>query len=182
MQVLIAYATVEGQTAKIARFVMQELRRLGHRVRRADIDAPSEISFEGVDRVILAAPVHQRRHPRTFEAFVVGQKRELERRKTLLMSVSLSAAFPEGLELAQDYLIELKMRTGFTPTAELLVPGAVRTSEYDYFATQVIKHVVLRDKSYDIGVGTHEFTDWRALSLEIEKFANQEEQSPASKV
>lgn len=170
MNVLILYATVEGQTARIAAFAAEEARKLGHEVVQVDVDGPDEVSFEGIDAVMLAAPVHQRRHPRTFEALVVAQKRELEQRKTLLMSVSLSAAFPEGLEEAREYLVEMKMRTGFTPDSEVLVAGAVRTSQYDYFASQVVRHVVLRGKTYDPGAEEHEFTDWQALSSEISKF------------
>ena len=88
-----------------------------------DADDPEQISFDGVDAVILAASVHQRRHPRNFEALLVAHKAELDKRRTLLLSVSLNAAFPEGLEEAQDYVDEMKMRTGFEPDDELLVAG-----------------------------------------------------------
>jgi menaquinone-dependent protoporphyrinogen oxidase len=64
----------------------------------------------------------------------------------------------------------MKMRTCFAPTEELLVPGAVRISEYDFFAMQVVRYVVLRNRDYDPGEGTHEFTDWNALSEKLESF------------
>ena len=64
----------------------------------------------------------------------------------------------------------MKMRTGFTPDAELLVAGAVRSNNYDYFTTQVIRHVVLRDRDYDPSLGEHEFTDWPALTSKISDF------------
>ena len=128
------------------------------------------ISFEGIDAVILAAPVHERRHPKAFEVILAGDREELEERDTLLISVSLSAAFSEGLEEANAYVIEMKMRTGFTPDVELLVAGAVRTNRYDYFATQVIRHVVLRGRDYDPLAGEHEFTDWQSLASKISKF------------
>lgn len=170
MKTLIIYATVEGQTEKIAQFVKNRISEGGHDVSLIDADDPEQISFDGVDAVILAASVHQRRHPRSFEALLVAHKQELEQRKTLLLSVSLNAAFPEGLEEAQDYVDEMKMRTGFTPTEELLVPGAVRISEYDFFAMQVVRYVVLRNRDYDPGEGTHEFTDWQALSDKLDSF------------
>lgn len=166
MTILIAFATIEGQTGKIARFVESEIRKARHDVVIFDIaDAARSISFDGVDKVILAAPVHERRHPVAFEAFLAGHRHELQSRRTFLISVSLSAAFQDGLEEAHDYVVEMKMRTKFSPDCEALVAGAVRGDSYDHFQSQVVRHVVLRDRDYDPGVGVEqEFTDWHALS------------------
>lgn len=171
MTVLIVYATEEGQTARIARFVEAELRKASYAARVVDaMDEEMEINLDGIDTVILAAPVHERRHPKPFERVLATHRDALGCRRTLLLSVSLSAAFPEGLEEADDYLIEMKMRTRFTPDAEALVAGAVRISEYDYFASQVVRHVVLRDRDYDPTKGEHEFTDWDALRKTLSVF------------
>ena len=171
MTVLILFESVEGQTRKIARFAEKEIRKAGQDVVLVDAaDRTAPVSFEGVDKVILAASVHERRHPKAFEVFLAASRNELEALRTLLISVSLSAAFPDGLEDAQDYLTELKMRTRFTPDFEALVAGAVRTSRYDYFATQVVRHVVLRGRDYDPGDGEHEFTDWNALAKTLSAF------------
>lgn len=170
MKVLIVYATVEGQTAKIAESAAEYVRESGHDVLLANVDDPAKIGFQDVDAVILAAPVHQRMHPRTFEAFVEASKHALIEHRTLLISVSLSAAFPEGLSEAGEYIAELETRTGFTPDAELLVGGAVRIGQYDYFAMQLVQHVVLRDRDYDVRTGEHEFTDWQALKSGISEF------------
>lgn len=171
MKVLILFATIEGQTGKIARFCEQGVHAAGHEavmVECADTSVP--LSFEGVGKVILAAPVHERRHPRRFEAVLATHQRELAERGTLLLSVSLNAAFTEGHEEAQEYVEELKMRTGLAPSAEMLVAGAVRTDRYDYYATQVLRHVVLRGKDYDPSAESHEFTDWEALKEQLAAF------------
>lgn len=173
MNILVLYATVEGQTGKIAEFVSRHIETLGHTVILTDAAAPVAGSFEGIDAVILAAPVHQRRHPRQFEALLAASKNELDARKTLLMSVSLSAAFPEGLDEAKDYVEEMKMRTDVAPDAELLVAGAVKTSEYDFFAMQVVRYVVLRGRDYDPDAGEHEFTDWNAISAAVDRFLDE---------
>ncbi|MFC6585270.1 hypothetical protein [Sulfitobacter aestuariivivens] len=88
------------------------------------------------------------------------------------MSISLSAAFPDGLEEAGEYVTEMLMRTRLKPDKTLLVAGAVRTSQYDYFATQVIRHVVMRGREYDASAGEHEFTDWGAISDGVRAFLN----------
>ncbi|SDY57801.1 flavodoxin domain-containing protein [Citreimonas salinaria] len=171
MAILIAFGTVEGQTGKIARFAEGKVREAGLEAVLFDTaNKTAPVSFDGVDKVILAAPVHERRHPVPFEIFIAAHREALAARRTLLLSVSLSAAFPEGLAEADDYLIEMKMRTQFTPDAEALVAGAVQTRKYDYFATQVVRHVVLRDRGYDPSKGEHEFTDWDALAATLDDF------------
>lgn len=170
MKILILFATREGQTGKIARFVEAEARAAGHEAVLVDADAAAPLSLEGVDRVVLAAPVHERRHPERFEAILATHGRELAERPTLLLSVSLKAAFPEGIEEAADYVAELKMRTGLAPAAEMLVPGAVRADRYDYYATQILRHVVLRGLADGRGAQSREFTDWQALRARLTSF------------
>lgn len=171
MKVLIVYATVEGQTGKIARFLQDRLTEAGHAVTLADAgDRTAQIDVLAADKVILAASVHQRRHPEAFEVFVTGAKADLAQRPTLMISVSLKAAFPEGQEEAQDYLAEMKMRTGLAPDAELLVAGAVQALSYDYFETQVLRFVVLDGQDFDPEDGPHEFTDWGRLDADVTAF------------
>ncbi|WP_422072382.1 flavodoxin domain-containing protein [Tranquillimonas rosea] len=180
MSVLIIYQSLEGQTLKIARFARDVADKAGEEVTMFDTaDKTAPVSFDGVDRVILAAPVHERRHPKEFEFLLTTSADDLAARKTLLISVSLSAAFEEGLGEARDYLNELEMRTGFRPEVEVLAAGAVRTGRYDYFATQVVRHVVLRDRDYDPGEGEHEFTDWAALEVALRDFLSADPEAGA---
>ena len=171
MSVLVVFATVEGQTGKIAQFAEKEMRSAGHEVTLFDAaQKAAPISFKGVDKVILAGSVHERRHPETFEVFLAAHRHALRECDTLLLSVSLSAAFPEGLDEAQEYVIEMEMRTNFKPDKEALVAGAVRSRNYDYFASQVMRHVVLRGRDYDLSEGEHEFTDWKRLAATLSEF------------
>ena len=170
MQVSICHATVEGQTGKIARFVADCVSGAGHTPLMFDVgDERAHADFDDIDRVILAAPVHERRHPRGFEAFVAGRHADLADRPVLMLSVSLKAAFAEGRDEAQDYLDEMLLRTGLEPDASVLVAGAVRPESYGYFESQVLRHVVLEGQSFDPGV-KHEFTDWDGLRAAVRAF------------
>ena len=171
MSLVIAFGTIEGQTGKIARFIEKRAKEAGKDVKVIDTTDPSAtVNFEGVDTVILAASVHERRHPQQFEVFVASEQAALSQVRTLMISVSMNAAFPEGHDEAQDYLDEMKMRTDFDPDAEMLVAGAIKSREYDYYATQVLRHVVLRGRSYDPAVQEREFTDWEALGDGVSAF------------
>lgn len=171
MKVVIVFASLEGQTRKIAHFAQNMLRNAGHEVALFDVaDKTINIDLENADRIILAGSVHERRHPIALEIFLAAHRHVLEMRPTLLISVSLSAAFPEGLEEAEDYLVEMMMRTRFTPSHRALIAGAVRTKKYDYFAQQVVRHVVLRGRDYDPKEKEHEFTDWSRLEATLWDF------------
>ena len=171
MQVLIIFDTVEGQTRKIADFVARRVLAEGNSVQYFSAeDKLGDISFDGIDKVVLAAPVHERRHPPGFEVLISTSRAELAARQTLMISVSLKAGFPEGRDEAQDYLTEMKMRTRFEPTQEVLVAGAVRTASYDYFERQVVNNVVLDGRSVALVDGVREFTDWDALAETVDAF------------
>lgn len=169
MNIAVLFATIEGQTGKIARFLQEEIANRGHVVRLVDTQLAEQIDLDGIDRVVLAAPVHQRRHPERFEATLLAFADRLASVPTMLLSVSLSAAFEGGREEAQDFVDEMKMRTGLNPTSEALVAGAIRAGSYDYFARQVVRFVLLRGRDVDPS-GDHEFTDWDALRSDLDAF------------
>lgn len=171
MKVIILFETCEGQTRKIVDFITDRTRALGHDVTMFDTAARSAtISLADADRIILAAPVHERRHPKSFEAAVIASEKDLSNCPTLMLSVSLKAAFPDGLEDAQDYLIEMKMRTGLTRSQDALVAGAIRPGSYDYYQTQILGHVVLEGQNVSLADGIKEFTDWDGLATTVETF------------
>ena len=171
MDVIVLYETGEGQTRKIATVITEQIRGLGHSATLVNTaDKSASLPLENADKVILAAPVHERRHPATFEATLSAARQQLEARPTLMLSVSLKAAFPEGREEAQDYLTEMAMRTGFKPTQEALVAGAVRPGSYDYFQSQVVRHVALAGHDIELTEGIREYTDWAALERTVTLF------------
>lgn len=173
MEIVVIFETGEGQTRRISDFMADQVRALGHNVTLIDTsDKTANLSLGNADKVILAAPVHERRHPQAFEVAVSAAKIELAELPTLMVSVSLKAAFPEGLGEAQDYLTEMEMRTGLKPTQEALVAGAVRTGSYDYFQAQIVRHIALEGHEVELTDGVQEFTDWSALSKTVASFLN----------
>lgn len=122
---------------------------------------------------MLTTPVHERRHPSNFERILTASESDLAARRTLMLSISLGAAFPELMEEAREYLYEMKLRMGLKIDAEALVAGAVRPSSYDYYESQVQQHAVLRDQEIVPSTQEQEFTDWGALAGTIAEFISQ---------
>jgi menaquinone-dependent protoporphyrinogen oxidase len=170
MRILIAYGTSEGQTRKIAKTIAARMRELGRDADLFDTASLENIHVGSYDKVIVAGSVHQQRHQESVEVFVMANLAELQKRPTLFLSVSLSAAFPDGMLEAQSYVDEFLASTGWKPTQSLLIAGALRYEEYDYFKAQIIEHVVLKGRKVEGPKGDHEFTDWDTLSRAVESF------------
>jgi menaquinone-dependent protoporphyrinogen oxidase len=171
MKVLIAYATTEGQTRKIAEKIAIQVRELGHVAELVDVDSNRHnINVDDFNAVIVAASVHQHDHQDAIEVFVAACRPDLNARPTMFLSVSLSAAFDERRREAQECIARFLEQTGWTPSVSLPVAGALRNEGYDYFQQQILEHVVLKNQMVDHPERDHEFTDWKALADAVEAF------------
>jgi len=169
--VLISFATTEGQTRKIAERITLQVRERGHEVSLYDtaslMDVPEVAAF---DAMIVAASVHEEHHQDSAINFTAAHLDELICKPSAFVSVSLSAAMPNGRAEAQRYVDRFLAATGWSPAKTLLLGGALRWSECDYFQRQVLKHILLKG---DVTPGedvNYEFTDWMALQRFVEDF------------
>jgi len=165
MKCLIIYGTAEGHSLKIAKFIAERIQVAGHdaSLQDASVGKP-ELTLSKFDSVLVVAPVHQQRHPDAVIDCLRAHAEHLDALPSALVSVSLSAAFEDGLAEAQMYVDRLLERTGWCPASVHLAAGALRYEKYDYFQEQIIRHIVLKDRAPEQIEGEHEFTNWEALS------------------
>lgn len=171
MRYFVVFGTVEGHTRRIAEAVVSGIVEAKHEVILYDVLKKSpDLAKEAYDACLIAAPVHQQRHPDEIINFIKAHAGQLNGAPSALISVSLSAAFADGQVEAQSYVDRLLRTTGWSPTATHCAAGALRYSQYDFFQEQVIRHVVLQ--GHDVGdiQGDHAFTDWEALGRFVQKF------------
>ena len=122
------------------------------------------------DAMIVAASVHEQDHQASAINFTAAHLDQLIRKPSAFVSVSLSAAMPNGQAEAQHYVDRFTAATGWSPAKALLLGGALRWSECDYFQRQVLKHILLKG---DVNPGedfNHEFTDRLALLSFVDDF------------
>ncbi len=172
LSILVVYGTTEGQTRKIAERVAERIRASGQQVElRNSARWQNDVQVESFDKVIIAGSVHEKRHQRPLEIFVIANRDKLASKPVLFLSVSLSAAFPGGEDEAQAYVDSFAEYTEWTPPQTMLVAGALRHEEYDYFTEQIVQHVVLEGRDAEEGQGDQEYTDWDALMAAVDAFA-----------
>jgi menaquinone-dependent protoporphyrinogen oxidase len=170
-RVLIVYGTTEGQTRKIAEHVAGCLRAGDHDVGLYDSARPlQDLEVTNFDAVVVVASIHQQVHQESVTNFVRTHLAQLTPKPTLFVSVSLSAAFDEGKRDAMGYVDQFIADAGWRPTQTLLVAGALRYSQYDYYEEQIIEHLVLKGREITERQGDCELTDWDGLSRDVEAF------------
>ncbi|MCA1409375.1 protoporphyrinogen oxidase [Ensifer sp. IC3342] len=169
MNILIIYGTTEGQTRKIAVWTAARTRERGHQVELVDSEAlPSDLKVEAFHAFIIAASVHQKHHKDTITNFVFAHHELLNARPSAFISVSLSAVLEEPE--AQGYVDRFVSVTGWRPRTTLLLGGALRFTEYDYFQEQVVKFIVMKGSGAAFSERDQEFTDWNALTDFVDRF------------
>lgn len=165
MKILIAYATSEGQTRKIAGYIASRLGADGHEVTTYDSASTlGDTDLNAFGAIFVAGSVHDHEHQEAIIDFAIAHRDTLNATPSAFLSVSLAAAMKNGVQDAQSYVDGFVEETGWRPADVLLVAGALRQSEYDYFRQQIIKSIVAeRDDRLDPERDC-EFTDWNAVA------------------
>lgn len=158
---LVVYASVEGQSRKIAEYAAAVAISQGWRAEIADVrDLLERGAPHGTAALLVAASVHVGRHSEALQDFVQQQRSLLAEVPATFLSVSLHASDPEGEPTARRYLGQFLEETGWQPTFSGPVAGALPYSRYGFFKRMLMKQIARRggmpaDTSRD-----HEFTDW----------------------
>ena len=171
MRLLIVYGTTEGQTRKIAKRVAADVSDRGHSVDLHDAGEPNaRMDLNAFQAFVVAGSVHQEQHQKAVKNFATAHRERLNDSPSAFISVSLSAALEETRSEAQTYVDRFVSLTGWQPRMTLLLGGAVRFTEYDYFQEQVLKFIVMkRGLASEVGAD-REFTDWNALDGFVHDF------------
>ena len=94
--VLVVYATHDGQTRKIAERMATVLRIHRHVVELLDASVSREVDLSRFDAVFIGSPVRAQGYLRAVVRFVRSHRTELERMPTLFFSVGLAVVGKSG--------------------------------------------------------------------------------------
>ena len=178
--ILIAYATSEGQTAKICRAFEQQFETAGHTVELIDLEsrdaAPDAAQF---DAVIVAASVHAGKHQRSAVDFVNSNADALRSKPTAFVSVGLAiiAVEESGRRRADEQVESFLNEVDWKPGLIAKLGGAFRYSEFSGIrrwvfkvSQRLFKKDLDRQGWPDLTVD-NEFTDWDQLRRFGEEFS-----------
>ncbi|MBL0371391.1 protoporphyrinogen oxidase [Rhizobium sp. KVB221] len=172
MKILIVYATIEGQTHKIAETMAASLEKRGHVVALTNSAEAHEFGLERPEAVILAAPVHAGRYPTPFVDFVHREQDWLNGLVSAFVSVTLSiqSEHEDERALAQKYPEALMAETGWKPDMVHHAAGALRYTQYDFFKRWIMREIARKEGARPYDGNDVEFTDWTALEGFLDRF------------
>ena len=172
MNILILYATTEGQTEKIAAAIAGHVRAAGHELALANITEVDDVDLAAHDAAILGASVHMGRYQASLVHFIHDHVAALNNCPSAFVSVSLSAASDEADERAEIEAIAGRLfdETRWRPDHVHHAAGAFRFTRYDFFRRWAMKYIAV-SKGEEVNMGEDkEYTDWAALERFVGEF------------
>lgn len=175
MNVLIVYATTEGQTRKIAQHMYRTIEDAGHEVTVSDCsDRSNNIDVTRFDAIVLAASIHEKKYQSVMYEFITDHLEQLNSKPLAFVSVSLAITLASGEAEARRYVDELIEETGLQPDAVHLAEGAIRYFQYGKAEAATIDLIVFKgQKKMPKRDGNPEYTDWQALEEFATSFTQQ---------
>jgi menaquinone-dependent protoporphyrinogen oxidase len=172
-RLLVLYGTTDGHTAKVARTLADLFRKNGAEVDVVEAGAgradPDPGEYAGV---VVAASVHLRSYQRAVRRWVRAHLSALHSRPTAFLSVSLGVLQPEP-EVQREVAAILEgflKRTGWHPTWNRSLAGALPYSRYGWFKRLVMRRIARRAAVATDPSRDYEYTDWDALAAFAQAF------------
>lgn len=175
-RILVAFASTEGQTRKIAEYLADTLRTRGHAAECLDCAAPAAAQFDPAAGAwagaILAGSLHQSKYQAALVHFASGRRDWLAGIPSAFVSVSLSALLDDAATQAELERLarEFCAQTGLAPRLTLQAKGALRYTQYEWFKRMLMKLIAEKVGASD-ATRDHEFTDWDELQRFADRFA-----------
>jgi len=171
MRIYIAYATKEGQTAKIADYIAEVVRTHGHQADTVEIVHAKDGVPAGCDGVIVGSSIHMGKHDKHVVEFVHKNHDTLERLPSAFFSVSLAAQ--GDTQEAAGYVDRFEDETGWRPGRVALFGGALLYTHYGFIKRHMMKKIA-GEKPGQLGTDTsrdYVYTEWDAVRRFAEHFA-----------
>jgi menaquinone-dependent protoporphyrinogen oxidase len=172
MRIFIAYATIEGQTHRIARHILDFVESHGHQGVLVDVSDMSEYTLERPDGVIVCAPIHVGKYPAAFVDFVHREIDWLNDNLTAFVSVTLSirSEIEDERAEARAFPVKFAESVGWEPARVHNAAGALRYTEYDFFKRWMLRRISKLEGGPVDTKRNHELTDWVALDTFVVDF------------
>ncbi len=170
MKLLVAYATTDGMTARIAERVAEVARAAGCDAELLDTKAtPRAFEARAYDGILLGASMHARGYQQAAKRFVRRQGEALRSRPSGFFSVCLSIASKNPEEQRESCRIAERFceRLGWKPDRIEVIAGALMFSRYGFLRRAAMKYIATKEMGSVDTTRDTVYTDWAA----VESFA-----------
>ncbi len=170
LNVLILFATRQGQTAKIAARLGEHLERSGVSVRCIDASTAQGIDLDAFDLLVFGASMHAGGLERELTDFIKANADTIATRPRSFFLVLLSAATKDPLLRAESLAdARQKMLDQLTVTFDdtEMIAGALRYSKYALPVKWLMRRIAEKAGEDTDTTRDYEYTDW----FQVERYA-----------
>lgn len=175
--VLIFYASTEGQTRRIATRIASDIGARGFNARAMDVATVDvkNIDWDNVRGIVLGASLHAGRHQHAAVEFATRHRDRLDLYPSAFFSVSLSAASanPEEVATAARLARELPARAGWEPSMVECFAGRLAYTQYGWLTRQMMRRIARKEGGPVDTQRDHELTDWDAVARFATRMADE---------
>jgi menaquinone-dependent protoporphyrinogen oxidase len=170
-KILVVYGTKEGQSAKIANAISDELSLEGFVVDTYNAEEiPSDIRVNDYSGVVAGGSVHVSKYPAPLKKWIKANSAELSIKPSAFFSVCLGVLEKENAQTqkAEKKIVEdFFAWSGWRPKTWTIFAGAVKYSKYGWFTKQIMKMIVKKAGGNTDTSRDYEYTNWN----EVKTFA-----------
>lgn len=173
MHVLILYASLEGQTEKIASYIAQEVQDKGYQVSLLSIDMlPADFSDANYHAVIIGGSIHMGNYPKPMKKLVKSHRDWLNKIPSALFTVcmGINSVEAKSVKEAREYGEHFIADTGWQPGLNETIAGAVKYTQYNFITRFIMKMISKREGGSTDTSRDHEYTSWKQVKQFAEKF------------
>lgn len=172
-KLLIAYGTMEGQTAKISKRIAEVARERGYLVEVVDARNRNASFVTGdVTAIVVGASLHAGHYEDYLVEWVKAYRADLERLPSVFFSVSLTSAVPgpESQAQVERCIDQFEYETGWKPRTIARFGGALAYSQYGFFKRLIMRWIAQRAGGPTDTSRDYDLTDWNAVRRFAEDF------------
>jgi menaquinone-dependent protoporphyrinogen oxidase len=173
MNILVIFATKEGQTEKIAKFIAEVVRRHGHQASCQSVrHLPEDFNTEQFDAAIIGGSIHMGSYPRYLKKFVTRHREWLKQVPSALFTVCMAirSKNEKSQAEAKSYVQKLVTQTNWQPGMTEIFAGAVKYTQYGFITRRIMKLIARKEGGSTDTSQDHEYTNWDKVTQFVELF------------
>jgi menaquinone-dependent protoporphyrinogen oxidase len=173
MNILILFATKEGQTEKIAHFLAEVIRHHGHQATtQLGEHLPKDFNTYRFDAAIIGGSIHMGKYPGYLKKFVTEHSDWLKQVPSAFFTVCMAIHSINEKEridaksLGQNFVDQTDWQPGLMET----FAGAVKYTQYGFITRKIMQLISKKEGGSTDTSEDHEYTDWEAVTRFAEQF------------
>ena len=173
MNILIVFATKEGQTEKIAHFISEVIRHHGHQATtQLGEHLAKDFNTDNFDAAIIGGSVHMGKFPDYLKKFVIKHSDWLNQVPSAFFTVcmAINSVNEKEQEAAKSLGPDFLKNTNWQPTLMETFAGAVKYTQYGFITRIIMQQISKKEGGNTDTSHDHEYTDWNAVTRFTEQF------------